>query len=185
MIKRIFDLILSLLLIAILLPMFLVIGMAVRLDSPGPIFYLQNRVGINGQIFVIYKFRSMHVGAEKSGLRTMRNDSRVTYIGSILRKLSLDELPQLINVVMGDMSLVGPRPNVPAQRTDYSPEHWDLRNSVKPGLTGLAQALVRSAGTEVERLELDLKYIQNASVIFDVYILILTCRQLIYRRGAY
>jgi lipopolysaccharide/colanic/teichoic acid biosynthesis glycosyltransferase len=120
----------------------------------------------------MYKFRSMVPDADKLGPHhVLDNDARITRVGQFLRRASIDELPQLFNVLVGDMSLVGPRPDVPVQRSLYTDEQWALRCSVRPGITGLAQALLRSAGTPQQRLELDLRYAREASLWLDLKIM--------------
>ncbi len=183
--KRLFDIALSLLVLLPLLPLLLLLGLLVAIDSPGGVFFAQQRVGRGGRIFHILKFRSMVADAESRGsFQTAEGDSRITRIGRFLRRSSLDELPQLINVLKGDMSLVGPRPDVPAQRELYTDEEWSMRTSVRPGITGLAQATVRSAATMEQRKALDLEYVQKASFWFDLKIMLLTIRQVL-GKGSY
>jgi lipopolysaccharide/colanic/teichoic acid biosynthesis glycosyltransferase len=178
--KRLFDFILSLVTLIALWPMLAVIAVAIAVDSPGGVLFGQERVGKGGNNFRILKFRSMVTNAENLGsYQTAEGDSRITRVGRFLRRTSLDELPQLINVLKGDMSLVGPRPDVPAQRTLYTNEEWALRTSVRPGITGLAQATLRSAATEAQRKALDMEYVQKASVWFDLKIVLLTVRQVL------
>jgi lipopolysaccharide/colanic/teichoic acid biosynthesis glycosyltransferase len=112
---------------------------------------------------------------------TEDRDPRITRIGGFIRKTSLDELPQLINVLSGEMSLVGPRPNVPKQRVEYTGEEWSKRNAVRPGITGLAQATLRSAATPKERTSLDLEYVDKSGFVYDLWILVLTVRQVLFR----
>ncbi len=114
---------------------------------------------------------------------TQDGDSRITAVGRFLRKSSLDELPQLFNVLNGDMSIVGPRPNVPEQITEYSEQEWGKRNSVRPGITGQAQALLRSEVTAEERTRLDLDYVDKVSIGFDIRIILLTVRQVLFKGG--
>ncbi|MHB1668863.1 MAG: sugar transferase [Thiomonas sp.] len=182
--KRLFDLATVLpaaLLLA--LPMALV-ALAVWFDSGRPVLFGQLRVGRGGRPFKVLKFRSMVVDAERLGpQRTASGDPRITRVGRILRRTSLDELPQLINVLRGDMSLVGPRPDVPAQAADYTPADWALRCSVRPGITGLAQALYRSRATPQQRLQADLDYVRHHGVRRDLYIIWLTARQLFRASG--
>lgn len=185
MLKRLFDIFVSLFLLIVCMPLFVVIALLIILDSPGGVFYKQERVGLNGKVFYILKFRSMIADADQvGGYSTAKGDPRITKIGAFLRKTSLDELPQIINVLFGDMSLVGPRPDVPEQKKDYSPEEWEKRNSVRPGITGLAQATIRSDAKPDERTRLDLKYIDNQSFIFDIKVLLMTIKQ-VFGRGSY
>lgn len=165
----------SLLLLVLLAPLFLVIAAAIRLDSPGPVFFRQARVGLGGVTFQIFKFRTMVVDAEKLGsYQTKKNDSRVTTIGRLLRRSSLDELPQLVNIVLGDMAFVGPRPYAPPQQALYSERDWQIRHSVKPGLTGLAQVRLRSTGCLSDKLAMDLTYVRDQSLMLDAKILLMT-----------
>lgn len=180
--KRAWDATVAFAALALLWPLLVVIALAVRWDSAGPVFYRQERVGRGGRRFAILKFRSMVVHADQIGpYHTARGDARITRVGGFLRKTSLDELPQLLNVLRGDMSLVGPRPDVPAQEILYAPADWAKRCSVRPGLTGWAQATLRSAATPEERRRLDLEYVDRASLGFDLKILFLTVRQVLGR----
>ncbi|MGB5077795.1 MAG: sugar transferase, partial [Sphingorhabdus sp.] len=144
--KRAFDFLVSITSIALGAPVIVGLILIIKCSDTGPVLFRQKRVGRYCQEFTIYKFRTMVVDAERrGGHATMENDPRITRIGRILRKTSMDELPQLFNVVCGDMSIVGPRPDVPAQQSEYSPEDWKLRHSVRPGITGLAQSTSRSS----------------------------------------
>jgi len=177
--KRVFDVTASLLLLLLLFPLLCTVALAVYLNDFGAVVFKQRRIGFGGREFYLYKFRSMVIDAEKlGGYSTQKEDVRITKVGRFIRRTSLDELPQLVNVLKGDMSLVGPRPNVPAQRQGYSEEEWQLRNSVRPGITGLAQATLRSAATAEQRKQMDLDYAQNASLWQDIKILLMTVRQL-------
>ncbi|MCW2574159.1 MAG: wcaJ [Modestobacter sp.] len=180
----------------ILLPVFGAVALAVRLSSPGPVFYRQERVGLGGRSFTMLKFRSMVVGADQqvSGLSDgndadgllfkMRRDPRVTRVGRWLRRLSLDELPQLVNVVGGSMSLVGPRPPLPREVARYD-SSVSRRLLVKPGLTGLWQISGRSDLSWEEAVRLDLRYVENWSLTLDVQILWKTARAVVRASGAY
>lgn len=182
--KRLFDILVSLVALLVFAPVMLVVALLIKWQSPGPVLFRQTRVGLHGQHFSIYKFRSMVVdAAEKGPYFTKGDDPRITSIGRILRKTSLDELPQILNVLLGNMSVVGPRPDVPVQREGYTQEQWDKRNSVRPGITGLAQAVKRSSATPEERTRLDLEYVDKASVWFDIYIILLTVKQVLFARG--
>lgn len=179
-VKRMFDVIFSLLALIIFSPVFIVLALAVRVDSAGPVFYRQIRVGRGGRLFQIYKFRSMVVNADKTGLYyTVPGDKRVTAVGRFLRKTSLDELPQLINVLLGHMSVVGPRPDVPAQKSLYSDSDWLKRLSVRPGVTGLAQATLRSSASDEQRCSLDLEYVENSNLWIDLKIIVMTARMVL------
>ena len=184
--KRALDLIVSLGLLIPLTPVFLLVALAIRLDSPGPVFFLQKRTGQFGHSFDIYKFRSLHVAGADHGAESLvsTGDSRVTSVGKYLRKYSIDELPQLINVLLGDMSLVGPRPHAPRAKADrriyaeVMPDYM-LRYRVKPGMTGWAQVNGWRGNTDTEeklrkRVEFDFEYIKNWTFLSDLKILALT-----------
>jgi lipopolysaccharide/colanic/teichoic acid biosynthesis glycosyltransferase len=182
--KRLIDFFLSLSGLICLTPVFFLVGLAIYLHDRGPIFYKQQRIGRSGKAFGIYKFRSMQLNADKvGGFSTAANDPRITGIGRFIRRTSLDELPQLLNVLKGDMSLVGPRPDVPKQRILYTEAEWAERHLVAPGITGLAQATLRSSGTEDERKALDLEYVRRQSLRFDCWIMLLTVRQILFVGG--
>lgn len=188
--KRFFDFILSLLAIIILSPLLLIISIFIKLGSKGPVFFLQERVGLNQKIFKIIKFRTMVVNAEHigDGLRVKENDDpRITKMGRILRKTSLDELPQLFNILKGDMSIIGPRP--PVTYHPYNVGEYDEikkhRFDVRPGLSGLAQVKVRNSATWDERIEYDLSYIENITLINDLKILLKTIIGVIKRDNIY
>ena len=177
--KRLIDIGLSLLALLVLSPILLGAALAVFIDSGAPVFFKQIRVGAGGLLFGMFKFRSMRQGAETTGpYFTQDNDVRITRVGKFIRRTSIDELPQLINVLLGDMSLVGPRPDVPAQQALYSADEWQQRCSVRPGITGLAQALIRSVGTHQDRLALDLRYTREQSAWLDIKIMWLTLARL-------
>ena len=177
--KRFTDIVLSLLALIVLAPVLLLAVLAVVFDSGLPVFFRQVRVGLGGREFNMYKFRSMVANAASTGpYFTHANDARITRMGQLMRRTSIDELPQIINVLRGDMSLVGPRPDVPAQQALYSADEWRQRCSVLPGITGLAQALIRSEGTHQERLALDLRYTREHSAWLDIKIMWLTLGRL-------
>ena len=194
--KRIFDIILSLIgLIVVAIPS-LVISLFIYACDRGPVFYAQERVGKDGKRFKIYKFRSMYVNAdtlleklkEKNEVTgpmfKMKNDPRVTSVGRFLRKTSLDELPQLWNVLRGDMSLVGPRPPLPSEVREYS-DYDKQRLWVIPGCTGLWQATERNNVGFSEMVNLDLTYIQHRSLLLDAKIILLTFLMIVHPKGAY
>lgn len=184
MIKRTIDVLGSLVCLLLLAPVLCLVALAVYLDGGLPVLFRQTRMGRGGQPFKIYKFRSMIINTGKRGTYfTSQNDPRITPVGRFIRRTSLDELPQLINVLKGDMSLVGPRPDVPAQRGLYTDADWTLRCSVRPGITGLAQALYRSDSTMPQRLEADLRYARQASLWLDLKICWWTLLRL-HGRGA-
>jgi lipopolysaccharide/colanic/teichoic acid biosynthesis glycosyltransferase len=177
--KRLTDIVLSLTALILLAPLMLLAALAVMLDSGFPVFFQQTRVGLGGREFGMYKFRSMVQNAAATGpYFTETNDPRITRVGRFIRRTSIDELPQIINVLLGDMSLVGPRPDVPAQQKLYTADQWQQRCSVLPGVTGLAQAQIRSEGTHEDRLALDLRYTREKSVWLDIKILWLTLGRL-------
>jgi lipopolysaccharide/colanic/teichoic acid biosynthesis glycosyltransferase len=178
-VKRLMDVVVSLAALVALSPVLLAAAVAVVWTDGRPVLFLQIRVGRGGREFGMYKFRSMVKNAASMGpYFTADNDLRITPVGRFLRRTSIDELPQLLNVILGDMSLVGPRPDVPAQRELYGDADWAKRLSVRPGITGLAQALVRSDATLAERLALDLRYADEASVWLDVRIMAWTVMRL-------
>ncbi len=194
--KRLFDVALSGLLLLLFSPVLLAVALAVKLTSRGPVFYISDRVGHCGRVFRFYKFRSMSVDAdsrrknlnsanEKDGpIFKMRRDPRITPIGKFLRKYSLDELPQLWNVFRGDMSIVGPRPPIPAEVEQYG--SYELqRLSVRPGLTCYWQVMGRSDLTFEEWMELDHRYIREMSPMVDLRIMLMTPKAVIGGKGAY
>jgi len=170
--KRLLDLLAALAALALLAPLLAAVALAVLLESGRPVLFRQTRIGLGGREFAMVKFRSMVRNAAAIGpYFTSGDDPRITRVGRFIRRTSLDELPQLFNVLAGDMSLVGPRPDVPAQRGLYSDEQWAIRCSVRPGITGLAQAKLRSTATPQERLDLDLRYAREHSLWLDLRIL--------------
>jgi exopolysaccharide biosynthesis polyprenyl glycosylphosphotransferase len=190
LIKRIFDLLIAIPLLIITLPLSLLIAILVLLTSRGPVFYLQERLGQDGRIFKLMKFRSMYVDAEKATgpVWASANDDRRTPIGRFIRRFSLDELPQILNVIKGDMSLVGPRPERPIFVEQFSSEipRYLERLRVKSGMTGWAQVNGYRGNTGIEgRLEHDLYYIENWSLWFDIKILLKTLMTIFRSRGAY
>jgi lipopolysaccharide/colanic/teichoic acid biosynthesis glycosyltransferase len=184
--KRALDLAVTVPLALVLAPLMLAIAIWVRRDSPGGAIYRQARVGFAGRPFALLKFRSMVVGAERmgAGLAVTASDARITRSGALLRRLSLDELPQLWNIIRGDMSLVGPRPTVAWQVEHYTPRQRQ-RLEARPGLTGLAQVRGRNALPWSERIELDLRYIEDWTLRGDLMILLRTAWVVLRRAGAY
>jgi sugar transferase (PEP-CTERM system associated) len=190
-IKRMLDLALSIILGVGTAPLMLLTAIAIRLDSSGPALYVQERVGENGRLFKIYKFRSMRIDAEEAGRPVWASDGddRVTRVGRLIRLIRLDELPQLWNVMRGDMSFVGPRPERPffvAQLANEIP-FYVQRHAVKPGLTGWAQVKYRYGSTiedAVEKLRYDLYYIKHLSIFFDMTIVLDTVKVILFGRGA-
>jgi exopolysaccharide biosynthesis polyprenyl glycosylphosphotransferase len=180
--------------IILLLPFFIITALLIKVNSKGPIFFTQTRSGLNGRNFTLYKFRTMVADAEslKAALCTinemdgpvfkMKHDPRITKVGSFLRKTSLDELPQLFNILKGEMSLVGPRPPLPSEVREY--RHWQRRKlSMKPGLTCIWQVSGRNTTSFDEWMRMDLEYIDNWSLILDIKLLILTVKEVLYSRG--
>ena len=173
------DVVISLAALLLLSPLLLAAAVAIALGSGWPLLFRQTRIGLNGREFGMYKFRSMVQNAAAIGpYHTAVGDPRVTRVGRFIRRTSIDELPQLVNVLMGDMSLVGPRPDVPAQRALYGDADWALRYSVRPGITGLAQARIRSEGAPGERLALDLRYVREHNLWLDLKIMAWTLGRL-------
>ncbi|WP_428933056.1 sugar transferase [Lactiplantibacillus pentosus] len=196
-VKRVFDFVASLLGLIILSPLFLIIAIAIKLEDPkGSVFYSQTRLGRGETPFKMYKFRSMVSNADElleqllknneidGAMFKMQDDPRVTKIGKFIRKYSIDELLQLLNVLQGSMSLVGPRPPLPREVAEYT-EYDKQRLAVKPGCTGLWQATVRNSVGFDEMVKLDLLYISKRSVSFDVYILFKTVVIMFKPNGAY
>lgn len=185
--KRVFEIIFSIGLLLFTLPVLILTAIAIKLESPGPVFYKQERVGLNGKTFNIIKLRSMRTDAEKNGPQwAAKNDPRVTRVGQFIRKTRIDELPQLINILRGDMSLIGPRPERPMFTEQFDKEIPGFKNRlmVKPGLTGWAQVNGGYDATPAEKLELDLEYIRRQSFMMDLHILCKTVWIVISGNGA-
>ncbi len=194
--KRVLDLIVAVVALIIFLPFMAVVAIIIKLDSPGPVFFRQERVGKWGKTFSCYKFRSMYIDAEERKAELMdqneadqivfkiKNDPRITRVGRFIRKASIDELPQLFNVLKGEMSMVGPRPPVPKEVSQYEYEHLGRLGAV-PGITGLQQVSGRSNLDFKRWVELDLEYIAEQSLAKDIEILIKTIPAVIFGKGAY
>jgi exopolysaccharide biosynthesis polyprenyl glycosylphosphotransferase len=189
--KRIFDLIASLVLLLLSLPILCVAALCIIWESGFPVLYRQERVGLGGRKFTIYKLRSMWNGAESDGIPRWANagDERTTRTGKIIRKLRIDELPQIVNVFKGDMSFVGPRPERPyfVEQLEKRIPYYSLRHSVKPGITGWAQVRYSYGASEddaVEKLQYDLYYVKNHSLFLDLVVLINTIEVVLWNRGA-
>jgi lipopolysaccharide/colanic/teichoic acid biosynthesis glycosyltransferase len=194
--KRVFDLLVAVLLLPFLLPVMILTGIAIKLDSPGPILFRQERVGKWGETFKCLKFRSMYVDADDRKNELMhlneadgvvfkiKKDPRVTRVGRVIRKLSIDELPQFFNVIQGNMSMVGPRPPVPIEVVQYEFDHF-RRLDATPGITGLQQVKGRSDISFARWVALDVQYIEEQSLRKDLWILLMTIPTVISGRGAY
>lgn len=195
-IKRLMDIFVTLLVAPFVLVIWVIVTIAIKLDSPGPVLFAQTRVGTHGKHFKVYKFRTMVVDAEQKKAELaqqneadgpifkMRNDPRLTRVGRLLRRTSLDEIPQLLNIVLGQMSWVGPRPATPDEVAKYEP--WHLRRlAAKPGLTGLWQVSGRSDTTFEEMVRLDIYYVEHWSLLMDLRIVAQTIPTVLSGRGAY
>jgi lipopolysaccharide/colanic/teichoic acid biosynthesis glycosyltransferase len=185
LLKQIFDTSISLAVVVILLPVFAFTALAIKLTSKGPVIFKQERVGKGGRPFMFYKFRTMRADVDPFGPSPKsKDDPRLTKIGKFLREYSLDELPQLFNVLKGDMSIVGPRPLYMSQMAEWN-QRQKKRLFVKPGLTGLAQISGRGQLTREEKLELDVKYVESAGFGLDIKIILLTIAQVVTRKSIY
>ena len=197
LVKRLIDIIASILLLLMLMPLFAIIMLLIYLSSPGPVFYKQTRVGRWGKLFTMWKFRSMYPDAderlkeimaknEMTGgvIFKMKNDPRIIPIGRFIRKASIDELPQLWNVLKGDMSLVGPRPALPSEVNQYSLQDRQ-RLEVIPGITCIWQVSGRSDIPFPQQVQLDVQYIQSQSLLLDIKLLLKTIPAVLLSRGAY
>lgn len=195
--KRIFDVVVSATALLVLSPIFMILALLIRLDSKGSIFFYQNRIGKQGKEFRFWKFRSMSVDAEQRKDALMENnemrggvsfkmkkDPRITRVGRFIRKYSMDELPQLWNVLIGDMSLVGPRPPLPNEVAQYTP-YQRMRLEVTPGITCIWQVSGRSDIPFQEQVKMDLQYIENQSFWYDIELLFKTVPAVLKARGAY
>jgi lipopolysaccharide/colanic/teichoic acid biosynthesis glycosyltransferase len=204
--KRILDLLITIPMLMLIAPVWLLIAAAIRLDSPGPVLLRQVRIGRNGRPFVCYKFRTMHANCDDSLHRRyvaqlikngapsdvdggkehykLRDDPRVTRVGRILRKTSLDELPQFLNVLRGDMSLVGPRPPLPYEVEQYRPWHLGRLNG-RPGITGLWQVYGRSRVTFEQMVQMDIEYLERPSILRDIKLIFLTVPAVLFGGGAH
>ncbi|MCX7020419.1 MAG: sugar transferase [bacterium] len=195
--KRLMDIVVSLLALIILSPVFLVTAIAIKLESKGPVFFRQRRVGSGGREFDFYKFRSMVIDAEKlkaellkhnestdGVIFKMKNDPRITRVGRFIRKFSIDEIPQFYNVLRGDMSLVGPRPPVPGEVVFYDSDAWERLNVI-PGLTCLWQVSGRSAIGFRDQVRLDVGYVMRQDVFYDISLIIRTIPVVLRGSGAF
>lgn len=180
---NIIERILALMITIIFIPVFLIIGISVKVTSKGPIFFKQSRIGLNGNIFYVYKFRSMKINAPNVATEELENPEQfITKIGKILRITSLDEIPQLINVIKGDMSFVGPRPVIKEEILLNDLRIKEGIYNVRPGITGWAQVNGRDEIDIYEKVKFDKEYIQKKSFLFDIYILFLTIYKVLARK---
>lgn len=187
LIKRVVDILLSLVGLVIGIPFILIFGVLIYLESPGNVIFKQQRVGKYGKIFTLYKLRSMKLDAEKHGQKWAdKNDNRVLKIGKFIRRTRIDEIPQLLNIIKGDMTLIGPRPEIPKFTYEFEQEipGFTKRLAVTPGLTGLAQVEGGYDATPSEKLKKDLEYIKNQSLILDLKIILCTIKVIITGEGA-
>jgi len=183
-VPRIFDILIAILALVVLSPVLLIAAIAIKSGSKGPIVYRQRRVGLGGGEFELLKLRTMVEGSDPVGVGTVveRDDPRVTAAGRFLRRTSLDEIPNLVNVLRGEMAIVGPRPTIPAQVDDYTPRQR-RRHEVRPGLTGWAQVQGRAGIPWEQRIELDVEYVERRSLALDLRILARTAGLLVTGRG--
>jgi lipopolysaccharide/colanic/teichoic acid biosynthesis glycosyltransferase len=184
--RRAFDLLVSATILGLTSPILAMAIVAIRLESPGHPIYRQRRIGRDGRPFDVLKLRTMVSGAEKmgAGLAVDDGDTRITRIGALLRRTSIDELPNLVNVLRGEMSIIGPRPTVPVQVAQYT-DRQRGRLALRPGITGWAQVNGRASLPWPERIELDLWYVEHATIALDLRILWLTARMLVTGHGLY
>jgi lipopolysaccharide/colanic/teichoic acid biosynthesis glycosyltransferase len=185
-VRRIFDIVVAGAALVFFSPVLVLAIIAIRLESPGSAIYRQRRVGLNGEEFDVLKLRTMVTGAEHigAGMAINEGDTRITRVGGFLRRTSFDEIPNLINVLKGDMAIIGPRPTIPVQVAQYT-ERQRGRLAVKPGLTGWAQVNGRAALPWADRIELDLWYIEHRSWRLDIQILLRTARMVLGGHGLY
>ena len=185
--KRIVDIILGCIGLVLLSPVFLILAICIKIDSKGPVIFAHKRIGKNGKEFNMYKFRSMYENAEEKREWQenfkLENDPRITKVGKFLRKTSLDELPQIVNIIKGDLSIIGPRPIVDEELEKYG-ENKEKFLSITPGLTGYWQANGRSNTTYEERMQMELYYIDNQSLLLDIKIFFKTIVSVLKKEGA-
>lgn len=185
-VKRLIDIVLSLIVLIVFLPIWVVVATLIKLTSKGPIFFLQDRPGYHRKIFKVYKFRTMKLGSEKmvKGQEVMGNDDRITSMGKFLRRTKIDEIPQVLNVLKGEMSLVGPRPERVASLEDYDDE-ISKRLNMKPGITGLAQVSGNIYLTLQDRYKFDVYYVEHYSLWLDIKIIFRTIGVVLFGEGKY
>ena len=184
LLKRPIDFFMSGVALVILSPVFLVIALIIKMTSPGSVFFRQERLGLGEKPFMILKFRSMRSDSESTGPQfTKANDNRITGIGKIIRKTSLDEIPQLINIIRGEMSLIGPRPYVGFELVEVSQANRQRRASIRPGVSGLAQVSGRSQLSQSAAIEYDLEYVEKCNLLFDLNIILKTIQTVFFCKG--
>lgn len=181
LIKGVLDFIFALLLLCLGMPIMILASIAIKLETRGPIFFKQARPGKNGEIFVVNKFRTMRLETISNG-RKLEDMQRITKVGSLLRKTSIDELPQIVNIIRGEMSFIGPRPLLVQYLKHYSMEEM-RRHEVKPGISGWAQVNGRNTISWEEKFQLDVWYVDHISFLLDMKILVLTIRNVFARKG--
>ena len=184
--KRFMDIVLSIIGLIIISPILLIVSLAIKIDSKGPVIFKQERIGKDGKVFKIYKFRSMVVGAEKmgTGVYSKKGDSRVTRVGKFIRMTSIDELPQLVNILKGEMSFIGPRPVLtyhPWKYEEYTPEQLK-RFEVRPGVTGLAQIHGRKQVEWKKRIKYDVEYVEKLGLWLDIKIFFITIYKVLFMK---
>ncbi|MFC0475744.1 sugar transferase [Robertmurraya beringensis] len=186
LIKRLFDIVVSLIVLIPFLPIWVLIAILIKVTSPGPVIFLQDRPGLNKKIFKVYKFRTMRPGSEKmvKGQEVMKDDDRITVIGKFLRRSKLDEIPQVLNVLKGEMSLVGPRPERVASLGDYTDE-ISKRLNMSPGMTGLAQVSGNIYLSLEDRYKFDVYYVEHYSLLLDLKIIIRTVGVVLFGEDRY
>ena len=182
-VKRILDFVIALVTLIITLPITLIIAIIIKLDSKGPIIFKQERTGYKGKNFKAYKFRTMKVETHDKDGRELTHDERCTRVGNVIRKLSVDELPQLVNILKGEMSLIGPRPWIPEYYKYFSKEQ-KKRCDVLPGITGLAQAMGRNSIDIFQKINYDIEYTKNISFKMDCKVIIETIKTVVSKTGA-
>jgi undecaprenyl phosphate N,N'-diacetylbacillosamine 1-phosphate transferase len=186
LVKRLFDIVVSLMVLVILLPVWFVVAILIKATSPGPVLFLQDRPGLNKKIFKVYKFRTMRPGSENmiKGQEVFKEDDRITAIGKFLRRSKIDEIPQVLNVLKGEMSLVGPRPERVASLADYTDE-ISKRLNMSPGMTGLAQVSGNIYLSLENRYKFDVYYVENFSIWLDLKIIIRTVGVILFGEAKY
>lgn len=187
--KRVLDILISFLLLPLFVILTIIVGLLILVDDKGPVFYKADRLGKNGKVFKMYKFRSMKVNAPDirnadGTTYNSKNDKRVTRIGKVLRSTSIDEVPQLINILKGEMSFIGPRPDLPDAIKIYS-EKVKAKLSVRPGLTGYSQVFYRNSSTLEQRFSGDIYYVKNLSFLLDIKIVLKSVQAVLTRKNIY